>query len=329
MPLSALAFNTRAESPRNSRHELAIATVDISLVICSFNRAAMLGPMLEHLACQRIPDGMAWEIVVVDNRSSDDTPKVIEEAAARTGLPIRYVYEGRAGHGIARNAGTANSRGEIVAFTDDDVLPSADWLANILREFRADPELAALGGRVELHDLRDLPVTIRTCTSRYRLRDLEDLMNGPIGCNMAFRRSVLSALGGFDADFGAGAPLPSHEDTELLFRALQTGCKICYVPDVLVFHNHGRRTEEDLDALTKRYVLGRGAMYAKHILRRDGAMLRMAYWELRNETKRAIGGMIALRFRNRSAAVVYYLVAGGLRLVCTRCERALTRLRSG
>jgi GT2 family glycosyltransferase len=182
---------------------------------------------------------------------------------------------------------------------------------------------------VELHDLRDLPVTIRTRTSRYRLWDPEDLLNGPIGCNMAFRRGVLSALGGFDADFGAGTALPSHEDTELLFRALQAGCKVCYVPDVLVFHNHGRRTEADLDALTKRYVLGRGAMYAKHILRRNGAMLRMAYWELRRETKRAIVGMIAPRFRNRSAAAVYYLVAGGLRLVRIRCEQAFTRLRGG
>jgi len=101
--------------------------MDLSVVICTHNRATKLTSVLEHLQSLVAPGDTSWEIVVVDNGSTDNTPAVIAAVAARAGVPVRYVYEGRPGSGAARNAGISESTGEIVAFTDDDIFPAVDW----------------------------------------------------------------------------------------------------------------------------------------------------------------------------------------------------------
>src|SRR4051812_23216857 len=232
--------------------------MDLSVVICTRNRGARLDSALEHIQSLTAHPNMNWEIVVVDNGSTDDTADVIAAVAARTSISIRYVFEGHRGSGAARNAGIINSTGQIVAFTDDDVFPAPDWLISIVSEFRRDPELAGVGGRVLLHNPLDSAVTLRTRSDRYQLSGTEDLMSGIPGCNMAFRRTALLAVGGFDPDFGAGAVLQSAEDTDFLFRALKQGLKLVYCPNILASHDHGRRTQAQLDALFKSYVVGRG-----------------------------------------------------------------------
>lgn len=300
--------------------------MDLSVVICTYNRAAKLASALEHLQSLAPPVDATWEIVVVDNRSTDDTRAVITAVANRTGLPIQYVYEGQPGSGAAHNAGISNSIGEIIAFIDDDVYPAVDWLNTIVGEFRRDVELAGLGGRVELHNPLDYPVTIRTRRDRHQLTGTWDLLNGIPGCNMAFRRSALVAIGGFDPDFGAGATLPSAEDTELLFRALKQGLKLVYCPEVLASHDHGRRTQAQVDALFRSYVVGRGAMYAKHILKLDKSMLRMAYWEMGNTWRGALEDVAHRRLPRRPSALTYFLCLGAIRFARTRAARGLLRL---
>jgi glycosyltransferase involved in cell wall biosynthesis len=300
--------------------------MDLSIVICTYNRATKLAAALEHLQSLTAPGDTSWEIVVVDNRSTDNTPAVIAAVAARTGLPIRYVYEGHPGSGAAHNAGISESTGEIIAFIDDDVFPAVDWLNTIVSEFRRDAELAGLGGRVALHNLLDYPVTIRTRTDRYQLSGTWDLMNGIPGCNMAFRRKALFAIGGFDPDFGAGATLPSAEDMELIFRALKHGLKLVYCPNVVASHDHGRRTQAQLDGLFKSYVVGRGAMYAKHILKLDKSMLRMAYWEMRGTIGAGLVDIGHLRLPRRSGVLTYFLFMGAVLFARTLATRGLGRL---
>jgi len=313
-------------SVRRSEPASTFAAMDLSVVICTHNRATKLTSALEHLQSLVAPGDISWEIVVVDNGSTDNTPAIIAAVAARTGLPIRYVYEGHPGLGAARNAGTSESTGEIIAFTDDDVFPAVDWLNAIVSEFRRDAELAGLGGRVELHNLLDYPVSIRTRTDRFQLSGTGDLMWGIPGCNMAFRRKALLAVGGFDPDFGAGAMLQSAEDMEFIFRALKHGLKLVYCPNVLASHDHGRRTQAQVDALFKSYVVGRGAMYAKHILNLDKSMLRMAYWEMRGTIGAALQDIARLRLPRRSVALMYFLFMGAMLFARTLATRGLGRL---
>src|SRR5208337_4132786 len=129
--------------------------------------------------------------------------------------------------------------------TDDDCIPSADWVARILKEFESDSELSVLGGRVELYDERDLPQA--TLLSNYRtvVTNAREVCETPtiIGANMAFRKTTLKATRGFDPLLGPGSICKADEDLDLLYRSLKRKCKIVYSPEVVVFHNHGRRTE--------------------------------------------------------------------------------------
>jgi GT2 family glycosyltransferase len=102
------------------------------------------------------------------------------------------------------------------------------------------------------------------------------LFSSIIGCNMAFRRRVFERVGAFDPRFGPGGRIGTVEDTDFLYRVHQAGCRVIYSPDVLVHHNHGRRTDEDVQRRMRLYVAGHGAFYAKYILKADPVILKMA-----------------------------------------------------
>jgi len=106
----------------------------VSVVISTYNRCARLRHALESLLSQE-SDGVAWEAVVVDNNSTDDTRGVVESFGDRFGGRLRYVFEPRQGLSFGRNAGIGRAVAPLVAFTDDDVQPAADWLYRIKRCF--------------------------------------------------------------------------------------------------------------------------------------------------------------------------------------------------
>jgi GT2 family glycosyltransferase len=108
---------------------------------------------------------------------------------------------------------------------------------------------------------------------------------------MAVHRRVFSTGENFDPRLGPGARIPAIEDLDLLYRVFRRDLKICYVPDVLVYHNHGRTTDLQIEALNRNYVIGRGAFYCKHILRGDSRILRMAYWEVSSLAKAVLKGL--------------------------------------
>ncbi len=303
----------------------------ISVVICTYNRASRLAETLEHYQSLEIPAGVEWEIVVVNNRSTDNTSDVIADVARRTTLPLRQVHEPLPGLGAARNRGISESKGSVIAFTDDDIFPAKDWLCQIAAEFERDPQLAGIGGRVELHNPLDLPITIRTWRERFEMVGTWNLLGGIPGCNMAFRREVIENVGGFDADFGAGAPLVSAEDIEFIFRGIRKHQKLVYCPDLLVTHDHGRRTQDQADALMKSYLVGRGAMYAKHILRGDFQMMRLAGRELRQNAGAAVVDLVHLRLPRKQARTLRLLGSGfalAVRRYATRPSKGQERARS-
>lgn len=276
----------------------------ISAVICTRNRAPKLEHCLLHMAGLNRGVTPAWQLVVVDNGSEDDTRRVVDKFT--TSLPLKYVFEAKRGLSHARNRGIFEAEYPIIAFTDDDCLVDSDWLAGVAAQFAKRDGLSILGGRVELAHASDFPVASRTHDRREEIATIEDILAMMIGCNMAFRRGVFDEIGLFDPALGKGTRIGSAEDIDILYRALKSGRSIAYSPDVVVRHAHGRDTEALLENVTHDYVRGRGAFYCKFI--GDRHVARMAYWEVRSLIKEQ------LRFRTGSepARLLRSLVAGAV-----------------
>src|SRR5262245_20417417 len=120
----------------------------ISVVVCTRDRADRLLRILGSLRDVATPASLEWEIVVVDNGARDGTQVIVARFARTARIPVRHVMESRRGLSWARNAGVRAAQGDVLAFTDDDCLVDAKWLERIDAEFRADPSLSVLGGRV-------------------------------------------------------------------------------------------------------------------------------------------------------------------------------------
>lgn len=220
----------------------------LSLIICTRNRRGDLGRLLEAAASWEDP-GVPWELIVVDNGSTDGTPGAAEAAAKRLGLPLRLVREEAPGHSRARNAGIEAARGGVLVFTDDDAEPQPGWLAAIAEVTRRR-EHVAFGGRVIPRWVEPPPAWLAT-EGPYRIvggavlsydhgdreRECDETMYVPVGACMFFRREIVERLGGFRVDLGRQGPeLLSADDSEYFFRIREAGQPILYAPSVVVHH---------------------------------------------------------------------------------------------
>jgi len=284
----------------------------LSVIICTYNNVGKLRQALKSLADMSTPAGLQWELIVVDNNSSDGTREVVRKSKKSFGLNIKYVFEGKQGLSNARNRGMLAATGEYVAFTDDDCIVDKYWLLSIHNEFQNDPELALLGGRVELYDKRDKAVTVRTFKDRILFTSPSQLFTLLPGCNMVFKRNVFNDVGKFDPGLGAGTRTASAEDSDFFYQAFRKGYKLLYSPTVLVYHNHGRRTDAQVKALNKGYVIGRGAFYCKHILRADNVVLRMAALEIMGQIRAFIRDLCNRNPVHKPLRMCYFLTLGAL-----------------
>lgn len=256
------------------------ATVALSLVVCSRDRAHALGPCLAALSA--LHASVRWELVVVDDASADDTPQMLARFAASAPIDVRLVREPRPGLGRARNAGVAAARGAVVAFTDDDCYPATDYVDAVLRVFD-DPAVGYMGGRIARFDPLDDPITTRDVLEPTPLPPYSFVPTGLIqGANMAARRAVLDHVRLFDPALGPGTPF-CNDDVDFAARAALAGYAGGYFPGPCVYHAHGRRSPGAVARLRATYDHGRGAYYAKRLI--DGpARVRYAkelYWALR------------------------------------------------
>jgi glycosyltransferase involved in cell wall biosynthesis len=222
----------------------------------------------------RLQTRAAWELILVDNGSSDGTRDVLAAFAASSGLDACVVHEPHPGLAAARNTGWRRARGRVVAFTDDDCYPAPDYVDQLLACFR-EAELGYLGGRVLLFDPRDARVTIQESRLRVDIAPRSFLRTGLVhGANMAVCRDALERSGGFDERFGAGTALYCAEDVDLLARASALGYRGAYDPRPTVLHHHRRTSPEEVERLLAGYDIGRGAYYAKALADRR---MRAAY----------------------------------------------------
>jgi len=254
----------------------------ISLVVCTRNRADQLHRTLN--AIEKLVSDDPWELVIVDNGSTDNTKHVIQNFKVNSRLPIIPGFEPKPGLSRARNHAISLARGEIIAFTDDDCYPQSDYLLCIINRM-SDSTLGFCGGRVLLFDPEDQPMTIQESTQEQHFsQSTNGITPGKIlGANMSVRRHCLLAHRGFDEQLGAGSRFRSGEDTDLLRRLVQSGIEGMYDPDIVVFHHHGRRSEYDRIKLVKNYSWGRGASMAKQIMLSASRkpLLKQWYWHLR------------------------------------------------
>lgn len=223
-----------------------------TILICTYNRASFLRETLQALVEAPRRGDYGAEILVVDNNSNDGTREVVEHVARAARLPLRYAFEPRQGKGFALNAGLRQATGDIIAHTDDDVLPGEGWLDRMVELFRSrditfafgkvlprwgavpPPELLLpaahrIWGPLALVDYGDEPVAYVEDGTGRRL---------PIGANLGFDRQTLLDVGGWRTDLGkVNNSLISGEDHEVFHRLRTSGrYRGWYDPQLVVSH---------------------------------------------------------------------------------------------
>lgn len=246
----------------------------LSIIICTRNRANSLHGTLASLA--RMKTDISWEAILVDNASTDDTMQVLQSFAAQDSR-IRVLRVDRVGVGAARDAAWRQARGDIISFTDDDCYVAGDYVDRVVEVFREHPEVGCVGGQIRLYDPTDARITIDERDSACQWAPCRFLMAGEFhGANLSFRAKALWHSGGFDPELGAGTPFPC-EDADAVAALLWAGFAARYDPRPVVLHHHGRKISER-DRIMAAYDRGRGAYYAKYILRLDSRRACMKAW---------------------------------------------------
>jgi glycosyltransferase involved in cell wall biosynthesis len=215
---------------------------DVSVIVPTYNRNEKIRPCLEALLEQTTR--RAYEIIVVDDGSSDATAKIAREYAR-----IRVVEQEHAGPAAARNRGAQEAAGDIVLFTDDDCRPERDWIDTMASPFD-DPEIAGVKGTylTQQRELTARFVQIEyeekyDCLRKHRFIDFVDTYSA------GFRRRVFLEAGGYDTRF----PTASVEDQEFSFRLANAGRKMIFLPEARVWHEH---VGSPLAYLRKKFKIG-------------------------------------------------------------------------
>lgn len=215
----------------------------ISVAICTYNNAAKLAVALESLKDMECPPGLDYEILVIDNNSSDDTKDVVEQYRHLWGPRLRYVFESNQGLSHARNRAMKEAAGDILSYIDDDIKADAHWLSVVAAAFEKYADAAVVGGRSYLLFPSDPPAWLsekcQLLLSRLDYGDQaivgteEDLF----GLNFSVRKAWLERVGGFNTALGrCGRSLVSGEESDLLKRIRTLGGIAVYEPAAVVGH---------------------------------------------------------------------------------------------
>ncbi|SFS54613.1 glycosyltransferase [Paenibacillus sp. BC26] len=212
-----------------------------TIAICTHNRAADVKEALLSLLQQSCKQ--PFEVIVIDNRSTDHTKQTVLDFRNMVDIQVRYVYEERLGLSVARNRAIREARGEIILFLDDDAKASKDWLADIIDLFDGDPIIGCVGGKIEPAWEGSPPRWLsRDNHSLYSILDYSDDIVEmkepaiPFGANVAFRMSVFDTMDAFREDLGrVGSNLLSSEEAELIAR-IRTQYSVYYTPHASVLH---------------------------------------------------------------------------------------------
>jgi glycosyltransferase involved in cell wall biosynthesis len=257
----------------------------MTVVICTRNRAADLERALASLACQSYP---RFDILVVDNAPADSSTRHLIDRLVAHGNEISYVLEPRPGLSWARNCALARITSPIVAWLDDDEVADVHWLMELAGAFCGYPDAAAVSGSVVPAELETQPQMWFEeygghtkgrgfSPAVFRAHDtggqspLYPLPAFGVGANMAFTTATLRAIGGFDPALGAGTGTLGGEDTLMFSQILLRGGTVVYQPTALTRHYH-RPEYEALAKQMRGYGIGLTAFYTS-LLRYDWRLI--------------------------------------------------------
>lgn len=211
----------------------------ISVVVCTYNRADLLPGCLQSLAGQTL-DKSLYEIIVVNNNSTDNTQEIAEDFAGKR-PNFRVITETKQGLSHARNRGYIEARGEYVAYIDDDARAYSDWIIQMLLFIERHPEIAVFGGPYDSFSLIDVPNWFPPEYGRLNLGDEErPIIVGHewiTGSNMVFKKDLFSTREGFNIKLGMkGNTISYGEEARFLIDLASDGIPIYYVPTMKVKH---------------------------------------------------------------------------------------------
>jgi len=220
----------------------------ISIIVCTHNRADLLPRIIGQLRAQDYPRD-AFEIIVVDNCSTDQTPQVAGRFVAEPGVPVHYVVESRPGITFARNRGAEEARYPFLAYLDDDCSVRPDWLSQLRSGFDLDESVVIVAGRIILDfDKQEKPTWLGSKSERwlgaYNLPGSQSrLLEFPLyvcEANMALTREAWEAVGGFLGMDQFGSPHVAAQEIGILLKQIeQQGGKVAFVPSAIVHHHPG------------------------------------------------------------------------------------------
>lgn len=209
---------------------------EVTIIICTRNRARHLKQTLDAMANLCLPQNAGTELLIVDNGSTDDTQRVVQECSLPN-MPVRYIHEAQQGQTRARNSGIAAAYGDIILFTDDDVRPKENWVVKMCAPILSNQAHAVAGAICMADHLRrpwmqELHVKYLACFDA-----LDNVApHIMIGANMAFTKQVLSSVPGFDSELGPGA-LGLLDDYLFSAQVEAAGFPIAGAKDAIVVHH--------------------------------------------------------------------------------------------
>lgn len=253
-------------------------TRNFSLIVCTRNRCEKLSKMLDYID-QKIVRRLQGELVLVNSASTDCSLEQMFEYKEKAEIQVTVLDIKRPGNGLARREGAKAAKGKTLIFLDDDCYPDNSYLfraCNVLDEH----DISFCGGRILLYSETDLKYTVNYYEKYIYFKPHSCIAAGTIqGGNFIINKDVLLKIGNFNPYIGAGCDLVG-EDIEIAGRASMKGYSGAYVPELVVYHDHGRKDVRELIPVKKKYAVGRGAYYASMIW--HGYFKYIVFWFARS-----------------------------------------------
>jgi glycosyltransferase involved in cell wall biosynthesis len=260
----------------------------VSVIICSFNRGSLISKLLEDFRAKSASVAGAWELLFVDNGSTDHTAEVVDAFVKEKAMPIRYLLEPARGKSFALNRGIQEARSDFLVFTDDDVTLDDAWLASAF-EASGRYSCGMFGGRVLpilpsrlprwLVDRNNRPVFGGPLVKHDHgpvEREYDWSMGRPVGSNMFVRKSLFDRYGLFRTDLGyAGGAAVGGEDSEISFRFMTAKERVLYYPRATVYHPI--RQDQLTKSVFRRGYFNHGRGWARFIDPPPGSV---RYWNV-------------------------------------------------